>query len=343
MSAQRFRALAFRAPVLRALAVVALSLYSTAALAAPSRQDVAKADRLFKEARTLMAQGKFDVACPKLEESERLDPAPGTRYQLAVCYEATGRPATALALYLEVADLAKSAGFKDKEKVARDKAAALEPKVPRIVIEVKAARPPGLVVTRDGAPVEQEQYNRPILVDPGDYVIEATAPERKPFKTTVAVKGEGARVSVPISLLPVEDFSRDAVPEPPPPSPFGAQRIAAIAVGAAGVGGVVAGSVFGMNAKSAYEKAMGDPSLCPTKKTCYPEGKSLVDQAQSDALASTITFIAGGVALAGGVVLFVTAPSSAAPAKGKHSQYPSVAVVPVVTDTFAGIAASGQF
>ena len=331
-------------PVLRALAAIALSLYATTALAAPSRQDVAKADKLFREARTLMSQGKFDVACPKLEESEKLDPAPGTRYQLAVCYEATGRPATALALYLEVADLAKSAGFKDKEKVAREKAEALEPKVPRIVIEVKAARPAGLAITRDGAPVEEAQYNRPILVDPGDYVIEATAPERKPFKTTVAVKGEGARVSVPISLIPVEDFSRKEVPEPPPPSsPFGAQRIAAIAVGAAGVGGVVAGSVFGMSAKDAYEKAMGDPSLCPTKKTCYPEGKSLVDQAQSDALASTITFIAGGLALAGGVVLFVTAPSSSAPVKGQHKTYPSLAVVPVASDTFAGVAASGQF
>lgn len=332
----------FPTPAL-ALATLAFSLFTATALAAPSRQDVAKADKLFKEARTLMSQGKFDVACPKLEESEKLDPAPGTRYQLAVCYESTGRPATALALYLEVADLAKSAGFKDKEKVARDKATALEPKVPRIVIEVKAARPAGLAITRDGAPVEESRYNRPILVDPGDYVIEATAPDRKPFKTTVAVKGEGARVSVPISLAPVEDFSRQDVPEPPPPSPLGAQRIAAIAVAAAGVGGVVAGGVFGMNAKDAYEKAMGDPSLCPTKNTCYPDGKALVDQARSDALVSTITFIAGGVALAGGAVLFVTAPSAAAPAKGQHSPYPSVALVPVATDTFAGIAASGRF
>jgi hypothetical protein len=331
-------------PRLAPLLAVAISLYSAAALSAPSRADVAKADKLFKEARTLMSQGKFDAACPKLEESEQLDPAPGTRYQLAVCYESTGRPATALALYLEVADLAKAAGFKDKEKVAREKADALEPKVPRIVIEVKAARPSGLVVTRDGAPVEESQYGRPILVDPGDYVIEATAPERKPFKTTVAVKGEGARVAVPISLAPVEDFSRKEVPEPPPPkSSFGAQRIAAIAVGAAGAGGVVAGSVFGMNAKGAYDKAMGDPSLCPTKKTCYPDGKALVDQAQSDALISTITFIAGGVALAGGVVLFVTAPSGAPPAKGQHSTYPKLAVVPVATDTFAGVSATGAF
>ena len=333
----------FQTPALPALAL-ALSLLAGSAAAAPSRQDVAKADKLFKEARTLMSQGKLDVACPKLEESEKLDPAPGTRYQLAVCYEGTGRPATALALFLEVADLAKAAGFKDREKVARDKAAALEPRVPRIVIEVKASHPTGLVVTRDGARVEESQYNRPILVDPGDYVIEATAPERRPFKSSVAVKGEGTRVTVPISLAPVEDFSRTDVPEPPPPAPsFGAQRFAAVGVAAVGLGGVVAGSVFGLSAKSAHDGAMGDPSLCPTKKTCYPDGKALVDQAQSDATISTITFIAGGVALAGSVVLFVTAPSSSPPAKGKHSPYPTFALLPVASDTFAGVAAAGTF
>lgn len=328
-------------------AALALLLLATTAAAAPTRQDVAKADKLFKEARTLMSQAKFDVACPKLEESEKLDPAPGTRYQLAVCYEATSRPATALALFLEVADLARSAGFKDKEKAARDKAAALEPKVPRIVIEVSTTRrPSGLTITRDGAPVEESQENRPILVDPGETTIEATAPGRKPFKTVVAVKGEGARVTVPISLAPLTPLPTEEPPPPPPPSSFGPQRIAAVAVSALGLGGLVAGTVFGLGAASTYDKAISDSTLCPTKKTCYPEGKALVDQAQSDATISTITFIAGGAALAGGVILFVTAPSRPAappPTTGHHKPHSTLSLTPVATPTFTGVTAYGQF
>lgn len=326
-----------------ALACALCALPHSVASAAPTRQEMQKADKLFKEARTLMGKGDYQPACPRLEESQKLDPAPGTQYQLAVCYENVDRPATALALYLEVAELAKKAGFTDKEKVARDNAAALEPKVPRIVIEVAAKqRVTGLVITRDGATVPESQYDRPILVDPGEATIEATAPGKKPFRSVVTVKGTGTRVTVPILL---EDIAPSAAAKPPPPpkSSFGPQRIAAVGVAALGVGGVVVGSVFGLQAKDGYDKAISDPSLCPTKKACYPEGKRLVDGARGDALISTIAFAAGGVALAGGVVLFLTAPSGSPPPSEKKSGAAFVTVVPVAAEGYGGLAATGAF
>jgi hypothetical protein len=337
-----------RLPVLlRAAAVLAAVTWTTLSVAAPSRQDVAKADKLFRDAKTLMGQGKLAEACPKLEESQSLDPAPGTKYQLAVCYEGTGRLATALAYYLEIADLAKAAGFKDKEKVARDRATALEPKVPRIVIEVAAAdRPSGLAITRDGAAVEEGQYNRPILVDPGECTIEASAPGKKPFRSTVTVKGEGTRVTVPIRLQDVEDFGkRDVLPPPPPPSTgVGGQRIAGIVVGVAGLGGIAVGSVFGLQAKSTYDKAIKDTTLCPSKTACYPEGKKLVDAAQADATLSTIAFAAGGVVVAGGLVLILTGrPSPQPPASGNKPSSASATVVPVLAPGFGGLTAVGRF
>lgn len=324
-------------------ALLACALFASSAAAAPSRKDVQKADKLFREARALMARDDYAPACPKLEESQKLDPAPGTQYQLAVCYENTGRPATALALYLEVADLAAAAGHKDKEKVARENADALEPKVPRIVLVVPdKARVSGLAVTRDGVPVEESQLGRAILVDPGDFTIEATAPGKKPFKSVVSVQGEGTRVEVPIVL----DDALDRAPAPPPPSTltFGPQRIAAVGVAALGVGGVVAGTIFGLSAKDAYEKAMSDTSLCPTKTTCYPEGKRLVDGAQTDALVSTITFVAGGVALAGGAALWLLAPSGAKPpAATTKSGASSLTLVPVASGGYGGLVATGTF
>lgn len=334
--------------LLRIAISLSLALSTCAAAAGPSRQDVAKADKLFKEAKTLMAAGKLTEACPKLEESQSLDPAPGTKYQLAVCYEGTGKPATALAYYTEIAELAKAGGYKDKEKVAREKAQALEPRVPRIVIEISpGSQVSGLAVTRDGAPVDESMFGRPILVDPGQYTIEATAPGKRPFHSTINVQGDGTKVSVPVRLLDLEDFGkRDEIGGPPPPKPssFGPQRIGATVVAVAGIGGVVVGTVFGLDAKSAYDKAMGDPSLCPTKKTCYAAGKKLVDTAQMDATISTIGFVAGGVLVAGGVVLFATGgPGKQPPSTGSSGAGASATIVPVVTGSYGGVAAVGEF
>src|SRR5579859_7001050 len=92
------------------------------ASAAPTACDKAAAQALFEDAIKLMANKSYDEACRKLEESQRLDAAMGTRYQLAQCYEATGRIASAWAAFVEVADLAREAGQGSREKAARERA-----------------------------------------------------------------------------------------------------------------------------------------------------------------------------------------------------------------------------
>ncbi|MEZ4309607.1 MAG: hypothetical protein R3F14_16345 [Polyangiaceae bacterium] len=102
--------------------------------------------------------------------------------------------------------------------------------------------------------------------------------------------------------------------------------------------------MFGLGAQSDYEQAIGDKGLCPTKTACYPEGKRLVDGASEKATVSTIGFIAGGVALAGGVVLFLTAPSEKAPAPAADTpETASITVVPVAGQGFGGLWATGSF
>ena len=77
------------------LLACATSLISTTASAAPSATEVAVAQGLYDNAKVLMEQGKYGDACPKLEESLRLDPGLGTQYHLADCYEHLGRTASA--------------------------------------------------------------------------------------------------------------------------------------------------------------------------------------------------------------------------------------------------------
>src|SRR4051812_8772615 len=102
--------------------VAALVLSLTArARAEPSSSAFAEA--LFREGKHLLSAGKLDEACPKLEESQRLDPKPGTLINLAYCHERQGRAATAWGEYAEGGPLAARAKNKAMESFARDRMA----------------------------------------------------------------------------------------------------------------------------------------------------------------------------------------------------------------------------
>ena len=58
-------------------------------------QNPAAAEALFEQARAAMAAGSYELACARFRDSDRLDPAIGTRFNLADCEEKRGRVATA--------------------------------------------------------------------------------------------------------------------------------------------------------------------------------------------------------------------------------------------------------
>ncbi len=83
-------------------------LWSLVALAAPpTDEEKAIARTLFEQGRSLVRAGKWDEACPKLAESQRLDPGIGTLYNLADCHEHVGKLAAAWVEFSEVQDQAK--------------------------------------------------------------------------------------------------------------------------------------------------------------------------------------------------------------------------------------------
>lgn len=254
----------------------------------------AAAQTLFDDAEQLMQQREFARACPKLEEVVKLQPGKvGAMMELARCYEAWGKTASAWARYRMASDFAAKAG--DARKADADaKVAALEPSVARLAIVVPEAMRwvGGLVIERDGVPLGAASWGAAMPVDPGAHEISATAPNKKRWASKIETSRPGATLTVTVPVL--EDAPRAAsggsVVTP---------RNAGFVVGALGLVGAGIGSVFGLQAASKRDEA---DRHCDVD-SCTTEGHVLEQQAFGNAAVSTAAFIAGGALLAGGAAL----------------------------------------
>lgn len=299
-----------------------------ATLALPARAqntgDKAAAEALFEQARALEAEKKFDEACAKFELSQQLDAGVGTLLYLADCYEQSGKLASAWATFKEAAAAARAAGETDRSNLARGLADALEPKLSKLSIGVADANAiDGFEVRRDGQLVPRGLWSVPIPVDPGKRHIEARAPGKKPWTGDAIVDHAGViAFSVPALEADPNALKAAGPPPVPPanaspaqPSPVpprdartggGTQRSIGFAVGAAGVVGLGVAALFAVKAKSKDSDAS---SHCPNDQ-CDPQGVQLGNEARSAANTATALSLGGLVALAGGIVLELTAPSS---------------------------------
>ena len=299
-------------PRQRAL-VIALGLacgratYAVPARAEGSSDRVAAAQTLFDRARELMVAGHYGDACPKLEESQRLDPASGTLLNLAACYEHQGRLANAWLTFLEAAAASRAGGNVDRETTARDRAAALAGKVPKLVFKVSSDLTPGLEVRRDGEVVERKQWGVPLAADPGEHTIIASAPGRSPWRTAATLK---AGDTAPITVV-IPELARTATrPEAPSAArtgePLRPQRLFAIAATGAGVVGVALGTVFALHSKSKHDEA---DRFCNGPACFDQRGVDLGEEAKRAGNVATIAFTAGALGVAGGALLWFTAPA----------------------------------
>lgn len=345
-----------------ALAPAALSV---PARAEPTREDRAAATALFDEGRKLLAAKKYAEACPKLEAAMRLDPGMGTLYNLSDCYEQIGRTASAWSGFRDVAAQAKAQNRPDHEQAARDRAAALEPKLAKLRIVV----PPELAgvtleITRDGSPVPLALAGTAIPLDPGPHTIRVTAEGKEPFEKEVTLRPEGGTVDVQIPALapkkaggpsgPATSPTTTATAPPPPPtaeppdtSPRPWQKplgITATVVGALGAG---AGVALGFVAKGTFDES--NKANCDVAtNVCNPEGLTQRSDAVNLGNIATGVLVAGAVIGAAGIVLWITAPSApAAPKAGlvlpgaKAAVQGALNTTPVLTDVQVGATPGG--
>lgn len=219
---------------------------------AQAPNDKALAEVLFNDGRAALERGDFAVGCPKLAESDRLDPAPGTILALALCYERWGKVASAWSAYVDAASRAKRQDQPDREAAAREHAAALAPRVSfvRIVVPAELRNRPGFALLRDGTAIGAAALDAKIPLDPGRHEIAATAEGFQPDRRAIEV-GEGQTLEVRFEDRLV------ARPSPPPPAAAaatgggpGTLTVAGLVIGGFGVAGLGVGSVFGLVAMS---------------------------------------------------------------------------------------------
>ncbi len=301
-------------------ALSAAQLAPTPSFASPAEVRAA-ADALFQEGRALVKQGQLAAGCAKLEASEKLDPAPGTLLALADCFERDGRLASAWSTWNDAATLSRQRNDKRRLETAEKRALALEPKLPKLEIDV----PPesavdGLVVKRNESPVEAAIFGFKVPVDPGEQAISATAPGREPWTTTVVIKAEPGVTNVripPLVKLPEPDVTAPPAPKlvdkPKPVEPklqpkSNTQRTVGLVIVGLGVTGLLAGSTFGALTFSSVSQAEG---LCGTGRPprCSQRGLDLYRWADTTATVSDIAFGVGGAALVTGIVVVALSTS----------------------------------
>jgi tetratricopeptide (TPR) repeat protein len=148
------------------------------------------AQALFDDGRELMTQKRYHEACAKFEESNRLDPAMGTQYNLADCYDFIGRYTRAWILFVDVAAAARAGGERDREAAARSRAAKLEPRLTKLRVVVDDPVP-GLTVHLGERELPAAQWGTALPIEGGDYTLRAAAPGYRDWRRVVRVEGQG--------------------------------------------------------------------------------------------------------------------------------------------------------
>ena len=307
----------------RASLTVAAVLF---ALPARAQTDPVAAQALFDDAKRLMSSGHAAEACPKLAESQRLDPGVGTLLNLGDCYDQIGKPSRAWATFREAEAAALHEGQNDRVRYAKRRVQETEAKLVRLTVDVPIeAREPSLEVLRDGDALREPLWGSAVPVDPGDHVVEARAPGYKTFTAHVTASHDPIVVRVvplerdatvveptPPAIDRTPPVTIESLPPtpPPPPPPSSTIRTLGLVTGSVGLAGVAVGALFGVLAIDRDNAARGagcDATTCPT-----PGALSLSSDAKTFAFGSDIAFIAGGVFVVTGIVCLLAAPRSTA-------------------------------
>jgi hypothetical protein len=291
-------------------AALTLLLLVAPSTALAQQRDPAGAEALFREGRRLATLGDYASACPKFGDSERLDDAAGTLFNLADCEEHIGKTASAWEHFARSVE--RLAPGDPRRDYAREHAALLEPKLARLTVTLAPGTPPAAAVSRDGVLLGTASLGAPLPVDPGEHVIVVSAPAFDGRQSVIEVRpGEHRSIEVSLGggqrvwIVPAGEGIAD---------PARAQRTTGLVVGGAGIVGLIAGGVLGVHALALKSDS---ESMCSGGVCRDASGVTSHENAQAFALASDMVLGTGLLALvAGGYLVLSAAHTRATPTVG---------------------------
>lgn len=345
---------AFSTTAAKRAASAALVLGSVVALPSIAYADAPspQAEALFREGRALLDSKSYDEACPKLAQSQKLDPGAGTLLALALCHEGQGKTATAWGELNEAAALGKRVGRTDLAGAAQKRATAMEPQLAKVVVRVPQSDNVAYDVKRDGETLPASDWGTAVPVDPGEHRVDVSAKGKVARSYVVRLAGAGtveivvdkledARAPVAMTKTTAAPVSLVAPPaEPASESRGGGQRVVGIALIGLGVVGLGAGAYFGGRALS--ESSEGKRT-CPT--TPCPAGATIDanDRAKASFNLSIISVSSGAGAIAIGTVVYLLAPSSTKETTAGKPPRATARLVPEASPTGLSMGVVGSF
>lgn len=279
------------------------------------------AESLFVRARTAMKAGDCATALPLLEQSHSLEPALGTRFNLALCEARLGKLTRAAEHLRSVVE--DSTPGNERRAHAERALQELLPRIPRLIIEIDEIRQTIERAELDGAPLEGLRAHEPLPINPGDHEIEVvlsnqaaqsrrfTVAERQVYTWSL---GGTAALPSPVVAQPEDAGARRDVAPEEPALVWTTQRKAAVIAGGASLVAFGVGTGFALSARSIYDTSDGN---CSTDDTCELEGVEERDRARTHGRIATVAFTVGiSAAFAAGVLWFTGSPrpSAASPA-----------------------------
>jgi hypothetical protein len=287
-----------------ALVIAGFMLVSRLGIA--DENDPATADALFRAGREAADRGDSGNACPRFEESYRLDPAVGTLLNLAECEVALGRLADAWEHYRRVADALDPTDERTPLVTAR--LSSLTPRLPKLLLSVRRGSPPSTEVFRDGVRMTRASFELPLPVNPGSHELVVSAAGHVPRRYAL-VLGEGETTRVTVGPGDVERRAQVVAPKvghSPDRTTHGGRRTAAfVAMGVAGAS-LVATGLLGWQ-YAADNARINDH--CPTRHSCDEEGLRALGAAPLAQIGTVVAASTAAVAAAVGLTLLWTEPA----------------------------------
>jgi hypothetical protein len=235
--------------------------------------------------------------------------------------------------------LARCASASCPGPIRKDCAARLvevEAATPTLVLEVRDAAGNDLNDVRvksDGRPLADRLDGTPLAIDPGEHRLTFESPGMTPAEKTIIVhegnKSWHERIALSVAPVvtwgeagrpPAPSRAASATVEPPAggsaPQPFAAARALAnsippLAIVAFGVGaaGFALGIVTGIAAESKHGALEGE---CQMNGGCPASAQGDINGFNTLNTLSTVGYVVGAVALAGGLVLWIATPNGSA-------------------------------